>query len=563
MNPSHSSPKAPPAVVKIVSVFAILIILLSISGWIYWALHGPEIIEAAYRGNSIPLVNKYLAIHRGIDPQHRDLHYFLEKGLPVLPRLFGMMILLQIVALFAVRFGWQRIRAFFSMPTHPVNLAIFRIALFGALFIFADAGTTIRFSQFPEILKAAPPGWDELLNILPIDQTSATAIVRIFQVSCLLAMVGLFTRVSATLAVVSGIYVLGVPQFFGKIDHYHHLLWFTAILAASRCADVLSVDAWLAARRNKSADKRIVPTRSVIYSLPLRFVWLLIGVIYFFPGFWKFVIGGLDWALSDNMRYLVYTRWLQLDWTPVFRGLDHPVFYKISGLGVIVFELLFIFLLFFPRLRKYAIGTGISFHLMTFLLMRINFWTLLISYLAFFDFEKIYRRIVQKRRSSVAVAKSENHGKIRFGKRSVVIVGSFLIVVNSLCGFLLIDSWPFAVYPTFATVEEPYTQSITFAIETADGNVIETTPWERETITQYIRTPRILGLTWRVLWTTDPRLRQKRAGAMVELFGNYDPVFRRATSIQVFESIVSVVPEHWHDSPLRRSQIFLYFHKTP
>ena len=562
MNPSHSAQKAPLALIKFINFFAILIILLSVVGWFYWAQHGPEIIEAAYRGHSIPMVNKYLAIHRSIDPAHRDLQYFLEKGLPVLPRLFGMMILLQFIALFAIHFGWQRIRAFFSTPTHPVNLAIFRIALFGALFIFADAGTTIRASQFPEILKAAPPGWGGLLNILPIDQTSATVIVRIFQISCLLAMVGLFTRVSATLAVISGIYVLGIPQFFGKIDHYHHLLWFTAILAASRCADVLSVDAWLAARRKNSAEKLQTPQPNVIYSRPLRFVWLLIGVIYFFPGFWKFVIGGLDWALTDNMRYLVYTRWLQLDWTPVFRGLDHPILYKIGGLGVIIFELLFIFLLFFPRLRKYAIGTGISFHLMTFLLMRINFWTLLISYLAFFDFEKIYQRLVQKQRSSVA-AISENHGEKRFGKRSVVIVGSFLLIVNSLCGFLLIDSWPFAVYPTFATVEEPYTQSITFALKSNDGSVIETTPWEREAITKYIRTPRILGLVWRVLWTTDPRLRQQRAKAMVDLFGKYDPVFRQAVSIQIYESIVSVIPERWHDAPLRRTRIFEYFHKTP
>ena len=563
MNSSYSATKAPPVVLKIFNSLAILIILLSISGWIYWAQHGPEIIESAYRGNSMQMVNKYLAIHRSIDPQHRDLHYFLEKGLPVLPRLFGMMILLQIIALFAVHFGWQRIRAFFSTPTHPVNLAIFRIALFGALFIFADAGTTIRFSQFPEILKAAPPGWDGLLKILPIDQTSATAIVRIFQVSCLLAMVGLFTRVSATLAVVSGIYVLGVPQFFGKIDHYHHLLWFTAILAASRCADVLSVDAWLATRRKNSGEKLQTPQPDVIYSLPLRFVWLLIGIIYFFPGFWKFVIGGLDWALSENMRYLIYTRWLQLNWTPFFHGYDDPIFYKISGLGVIIFELCFIFLLFFPRLRKYAIGAGISFHLMTLLLMRINFWTLLISYLAFFDYEKIYQRLVQKRRSSITAATTEKYGARRFGKRSVVIVGSFLFIVNSLCGFLLIDSWPFAVYPTFASVEEPYTQSITFELETADGNVIETTPWERKTITEYIRTPRILGLTWRVLWTTDPQLRQQRARAMVDLFGKYDPVFRQAHSIQVFESIVSVIPEHWLDAPLRRTQIFQYFHKTP
>ena len=36
--------------------------------------------------------------------------------------------------------------------------------------------------------------------------------------------------------------IAGIPQFFGKINHIHHLIWFMAIFAVSPCADVLSID---------------------------------------------------------------------------------------------------------------------------------------------------------------------------------------------------------------------------------------------------------------------------------------------------------------------------------
>ncbi|MFE1744162.1 hypothetical protein [Coleofasciculus sp. H7-2] len=104
-------------------------------------------------------------------------------------------------------------------------------------------------------------------------------------------MIGLFSRTSALLTAFIGFYALGIPQFFGKVDRDHHLLWFSAILAASRCGDYFSGDAIFTAW--KRADRGVVepPSSSSIYALPLRFVWLLLGIIYFFLGFWKFWTG--------------------------------------------------------------------------------------------------------------------------------------------------------------------------------------------------------------------------------------------------------------------------------
>ena len=96
-----------------------------------------------------------------------------------------------------------------------------------------------------------------------------------------------------------------------------------AILAVSPCADVLSIDAVRASW--KRADRGITepPEPSQAYALPLRFVWLIMGVIYFSAGFWKVWTAGIAWGWSDNPRNLMYNKWMELSgWTPVFR-IDH------------------------------------------------------------------------------------------------------------------------------------------------------------------------------------------------------------------------------------------------
>ena len=152
----------------------------------------------------------------------------------------------------------------------------------------------------------------------------------LFVVACALALVGAGTRVSAPCAVLLGVFVLGVPQFFGKLNHDHHVLWFAAILAASRCGDALSFDGWRSGVR---------PAPDVAYGLPLRLCWVLVGVVYFFPGLWKAWVAGADWIAGDALRLHMHDKWLELrdfvrlvacyvtfvDWSPRARRLGNWV----------------------------------------------------------------------------------------------------------------------------------------------------------------------------------------------------------------------------------------------
>jgi predicted DCC family thiol-disulfide oxidoreductase YuxK len=301
------------------------------------------------------------------------------------------------VALIAVPLLLRRrapafVREFFNTPTHPVNLAVFRVILLLLTVISFFKLDVTWYSRMPPELLFPPSGLGWVSQYLPINEPLARSLSALFLACCVAGIVGLFTRTSLVLGVISGVYVFGLPQLYGKINHYHHLLWFMAILAASPCADALSLDALRASRRRADAGATEPPGPSLAYSLPLRFVWLMLGAIYFSAGFWKSWTGGYRWAFSDNLRNIMYNKWMELgDWTPFFRLDQYPLLYKLSAAGSILFELSFIVLIFFPLLRKLAAAAGVGFHAMIYMVMRINFYTLAACYTSFFDWDSLFR----------------------------------------------------------------------------------------------------------------------------------------------------------------------------
>lgn len=285
--------------------------------------------------------------------------------------------------------------AFFQEKDSPWNLAVFRIILCGFILSHFEKEKVIWFSQLPPELLFPPAGCKFLLAHIPINPVLADLMCTVFLVSCFLVMIGLFHRAAGWTAVVTGWYVYGIPQFFGKADHHHHLLWFMAILASSTCAEVLSVSSiFKAIRRADEGYPLEAPQKSVRFALPLRFIWFLIGIIYFFAGFWKFMKSQWHWAFSDNLKYQMYAKWFELGgWTPGFRIDHHPWAYKLSGVATILFEVSFIVLILFPMLRWVAVVGGLMFHNMTNAFMAISFTALQVCYTAFLNWSDIFRWI--------------------------------------------------------------------------------------------------------------------------------------------------------------------------
>lgn len=288
---------------------------------------------------------------------------------------------------------------FFYAISRPLNLAFYRVVAFATIFLDldfdADPKIVLFFANLPKELQFPPPGLGPLLSVLPINEVLARLALAGLTTFSFLAMIGLFTRFSAWMTVACALYALGIAQFYGQVNHYHHMFWFAAILAASRCADVLSVDAFLAARRRGAELGNIEPPgESRAYALPLRFVWLTIGIIYFFPGFWKYWRSGMDWAFSDNFANQLHLKWMQRDgWMPFFRIDQYPFLYQPAAFITMMWEMMFLPAMFFPRLRLAGAVVGAMFHIGTRVLMHIGFWTLQTSYLSLFNWDGIFRRL--------------------------------------------------------------------------------------------------------------------------------------------------------------------------
>ena len=334
-----------------------------------------------------------------------DQHFAVQRTLSRLGFL-GIMAALGLIAIAR----WERtvalLHAFWYAVTHPMNLAIYRVVLFATILfnLDNDSGYTqiLFFAGLPKDLMIPPTGMEFILPWLPINPDIAWWALTLMNVFCVTAILGFFSRTSAWLVVLFGLYATGIPQYFGQTNHYHHMFWFAAVVAASPIGDYLSVDALIRARRRAVASGVTEPPpRGRAFALPLRFVWILIAICYFFPGLWKYWVSGLAWAFTDNFKHLMEWKWINMGqdfskWQPLIRLDRYPWMYKPSALIAIVFEISFLFLIFFPRGRYLVAIMGVMFHRMTWFMMKIPFYTLQTSYVTFFEWDRIFNWLGHK-----------------------------------------------------------------------------------------------------------------------------------------------------------------------
>jgi len=357
----------------------------------------------------------------------------------------------------------------------------------------------------------------------------------VFRIACVLAAVGLFTRVATLVALVSGAYANGVAQTTGALYADHHLLWFAALLTASPCGDALSIDA----RRGAEPP----PARA--YALPLRFVWILFCVMYFFPGFWKVWRTGLAWVSADNVRDHMYLKWREFgDWTPALRVDRVRALMWASAIGTAAFELGFAALALTSRLRPLAVAAGLFFHNATWILLRIHFWTLQASYVAFVDWAALLGR-----RATGAASTAVPWG--------TAVVGTILVASAVGTGTRLVPlSWPFTVYPTFASIAQ--TTRPELAVLVVDDAGRERTVDLRASNARArdgFQWDRLRKMIDRILAAHDPAAEQAQLRALWSLMTDGDPALREVTAVLFYRDENATDPARWRENPLTRRLI--------
>lgn len=195
----------------------------------------------------------------------------------------------------------ERWDAYWFDEEPPTNLGIARMLYCGLLFSFFWSYDAVPWAQLPEEFWF-PHGFFDLFSLEPLPPMQLRLLSLLWKLSLALGCVGLFTRWSMGVALLTSLYMLGLPQNFSKVGHGEAVVVLVlAVLTASRCGDAFSVDSWLRNRRGRGR----APAPSGHYRWPVRAVWLVTSSIFLSAGVAKLSRSGLEWIFSDTLATLL------------------------------------------------------------------------------------------------------------------------------------------------------------------------------------------------------------------------------------------------------------------
>lgn len=309
------------------------------------------------------------------------------------------------------------------------TLALTRIVAGFVILLGGDVHGAVRFAGVDPALVSPPPGttWLRALDLSPL---AATLLTWVVVLAALLGMLGAYARRAFAVCAVGLFVLLALPHRLGSIIHSHHLLWAAALLAASPCADVWSVDAHFEPR---------ALGRRARYAAPLAAFRALVACIYFFPGLHKLISFAVGSEPGAWMRSHIVWKWLQHGAAPALFGGLPPSWFGLLALGALGFELSMPLLVAFRRTRLLALASAVLFHIGTALLLFIRFDSLATVLASLCDLER-----KELPRLGLRELIKEAEPATRW-------VGAVLVsgaLITGLSGETQL--YPFACYPTFA-----------------------------------------------------------------------------------------------------------------
>jgi hypothetical protein len=293
------------------------------------------------------------------------------------------------------RWWWSDARTG-SDRDHAFNLAIFRLVfLWFVALPMARGSLRWAVSTLPTIPADAwqPISFYRLLpHELLADATLATWLAAANVALVALGLLGVWTRAALAVATLLSLYLFGLAQCFGKVDHVHHVIWFMALLAAGPAGHCLSVGSLLVALRAGRGGplERPIPPGAPLATL--RCIWILFGLIFAATGAAKLHAAlTAGWAEPEQVRHLVRSVWLihQLDDPragPAISVEGMPDWLLSAGaVGVIAFQLSFLPLVLVRPVRPLLAIAGILFHRVNAAVLNIAFAFLVPAYAVLVD----------------------------------------------------------------------------------------------------------------------------------------------------------------------------------
>src|SRR5260221_12796148 len=240
-------------------------------------------------------------------------------------------------------------------------VAVLRVAVAGMMLVTNEPREALHsLSRTPWI---PPEGLGWLVQHAPTSTAFYSGVRAVYYAAAALSLIGVYTRIALATLLVSAFVLFGLAQLSGAVLHDMHLLWFLGIVLSCRAGDALSVDEWFRTAPHDGLSRRLfgMPEGTPASGWVLFFARTLLGIIYFFPGFWKLRESGLAWALSDNVAHQMHAKWFEFGIVPSPRIDRAPSLMHAVGLCTIAFELGFLGLVHIgPRTRIALAAAGLA-----------------------------------------------------------------------------------------------------------------------------------------------------------------------------------------------------------
>ena len=268
-------------------------------------------------------------------------------------------------------------------PGDPRQLAALRIGLCSVLLfrLASRSDVYLALTEQPRELFR-PLSFMTLFEQMP-SRSVVSACLVVGMVAAALAAAGLRARVMLPIALAAAMLLNGMYTAQGKVMHNDVLLMLCLLaIVFARHSDVWSLDAWLArVRARRRGVSRPAAAVGPAYGWPVRAAMLAVALAYLIAGLHKIVeSGGLGWASSENMRWILYLASDSQGHNPIALWIaDHAWIAHLSAYGLLAVECLFFLVLINPRLRWLFIPAAVALHAGTWLTLRLDYSAQLLS----------------------------------------------------------------------------------------------------------------------------------------------------------------------------------------
>lgn len=407
--------KLTPTVYVFFYVLLFLLLILCL-----WWLFSEQVVDFFLNRSNIAILN----YHQSLNPAERGFDYYRDLVGKVLVRFCLLWSFVSVLLWFFWHVIQKQWVAFLFEPASPYALSVFRFVAFGSLLLYTEPEVILNMSKLPVILIDTPLGWSQVLQTITPNFNSVGFLLPIFELCLVMALLGYRVRLFGSIAVLMGVWVLGIPHFYGKINHYHHLLWFGMIASIAPSSEVWSLD----------ARRGIKVVGAYVHRYYLRLILASLFVIYFFAGCWKIIGCGPEFLWGNIARHKIELQavTLGLQLPKVF--INYPILYKLIALLTVIIEIFWGWWMLQKKSRYWMMAVTVMFHLSILLIMDINFWILPVFLLVFLPYHQFLSELLWK----MKVLKREilrSFQKI-IGRDGISVLSWFLDSFISILGLL-------------------------------------------------------------------------------------------------------------------------------